>query len=244
MTESARRIIVPARLMARLDDFAEEVGLDAADIQELALAMCLPSRGDSHAAVEAQKSSDLLGRLIRGDGVELGAVRDELRGVSVAMLRMGAPRSAVAARSGVSEDLPNVSLADLPLEDTSPGYPRFTVGMSLADAPETIWASAAGYWRMKTVRYIAPSRFGMVPYVFTVDSWAKTARDRVWAAEGSLIDTESGLLKSIHGDDERRGRFQFGAVTDATKLDLRVARTLIAAPIRLGRRGTNPVIPL
>lgn len=235
---------MPARLLARLDEFAGQVGLDAADIQELSLAVCLPSLGDEHATAEATASSDLLDRLVRGDGVELEVIREELRGLSVAVFRMGAPRSAVAARTGISEDLPDIALTDLPLEDPSSGYPRFTVGMGLADPPETVWASSAGYWRMKEVEYIAPSRFGVVPFVFKVDHWQRTERGRVWAAGGSLIDTEAGLLKSIHQDQDRRGRFRFGATAEATELDLRVARTLSASPIRLGRRGTNPVIPL
>ncbi|APT90039.1 hypothetical protein CSPHI_01895 [Corynebacterium sphenisci DSM 44792] len=133
------------------------------------------------------------------------------------------------------------------------GYPRFRIGMSLADGPEDVWSSGRGYWPLTPgARYLVPSRYGWCPYVFRVpeDSWRPAREDagrrRFWATAGALIDPDAGVVRPMREPTAETGwRAVVGEpVADATEDDLRVARLIAGRTLALGPKATNPVLRL
>lgn len=245
MPQIGSRVLVNPRLALSLDHFAAEHGSDVADLVELSVT-ATGRFGDDSRHAESAAAARLLERFASDDTQSLDDIRGSLeRGVTVGILRLGAPRGAeIVYQGGVDE--PDVPLKDLPIEHLPGGYPRRSIGMMLTDSPAQVWSSARGYWRMNPTEYLAPCRYGQIPHVFRVDEWDRTDTEaaRAWARHGCWIDLDHG--EEVHLREPRPGSHahSLGRRTPATDLDLDVARTLTARPIRLGPRGTNPVIPV
>lgn len=257
------RFSVSMRSYAEAQTLAEGYGRAAFDVSEIAEAQFIAGRairlGDPHAERhlrEKRLATSLLTSVAENTAWAVSDLESQLPQAFVTALRMGPVRVSSDEQPSPTEselvdwDLIGVQFTPSGLAESGgapvhpDGYVRTRIGMSLADSPEEVWASARGYWRMSPdTEYLAPTRFGYAPYVFKTNSW-NSAGSRIWATHGSLIDTTTGTSHAMLESAGAKARWLPSVDPrgkPASQQDLAVARLITGRVIGLDRRGPNPV---
>ncbi len=253
MPQGLPRLALPHRLYRRVEETAQRWGIDPADVVELQLAAGLPpgERGAGSPSTEGRCSEGeavvatrLCSRFEAGEALELTPLAARLATHKVGLLRMG-PIVSEGVNRLKQPDAQDVPREDLPLEHPASGYPRRWIGMAVDDSPLEVWQAARGYWRAKKdLRYLVPTRFGYAPYVFKVERWAQYNATKLYAAGGWLVYPEAGSRRRLLEPEEGSHLPTLGEPELADDADLEVAGALAGRLLRLGNRGTNPVIRL
>lgn len=241
MPQGVPRIALPQRLYDHAEQTARRWGIDPADVVELQLLAGLPPASRS-AEAEVGVAAQLRARFETGEARDLGDLSERLAPHRVGLLRMG-PVVCEGVNRMKQADAQGIPREDMPLEHPDTGYPRRWIGMSVGDSPDEVWQAARGYWRVKKdLRYLVPTRFGYAPYVFKVQGWSQYNATKLYATGGWLIYPEAGARRKLVEPLEGSHLPTLGEPELADDADLEVANALSGRLLRLGNRGTNPVI--
>lgn len=233
------RMTFPHRLYKRVEIVAERWGIDPADVMELTLTAGLPTEGRK-IDDEADFTSRLCRRFEADEALDMSPLSDKLAGHKVGLLRMGPVVTEDAGRS-IKPGTDDPSLEG----ESQTGYPRAWMGMSVSDSALEVWQASRGYWRLKKdLRYLVPTRFGYAPYVFKVEDWIRYNSTKFYASSGWLIYPEAGVRRQLIEPVDGEHLCRLGEPEAAEDADLTVGQMLGNQLLRLGPRGTNPVIRL
>ncbi|NLS11122.1 hypothetical protein HGQ17_14170 [Nesterenkonia sp. MY13] len=240
---SLPRLALPHRLYGRLEQTARQWGIDAADVLELHTTALLDPQTEDEERELAQ-ATEVISRYWEGDGVELSDLQKDVGHHDVAILRMG-PVVTEAVHYGEEAEDPELPRTKFPLDQPRGGYSRRWMGMAVGDSPEEVWQAARGYWRLKpNLNYLVPSRFGYAPYVFRVGEWISFSSTKFYAGSGWLIDLDNRQRHRLLEPQQGTHLSALGDPEAAEPADLEVAAAMADQLLRLGPRGTNPVIRL
>lgn len=241
MPTSLPRIALPRRTHSRIERRASTWGIDPADVVELLAAAGL-APVDASEQQEHDRAVEIVDRFEAGEAVDPADIVPEAR-TALAVLRMG-PVTSEEFDDPRAEQVVTGPRDEFPLSSPSGGYPRRWLGMSVADTPEEVWQAARGYWRLKPdITYLVPSRLGYAPHVYRVEHWESYGETKYFAASGwwlSLEGERHRLLEPAGGSHLS----SHGAAEPGDELDRTVAAAFSERLLRLGPRGTNPVIRL
>lgn len=238
MSDSWPRQALPPRLHGRVVDLSDQRQLDPADLIELTLTAEFP---DPTISGEAEAVRTLLDRIKNGEVTPLENALAPIRDLSVLIVRMGSLRGHVT-HARMEPDTPFTNRYKLPADRYPNGFGQRWIGMSVADGPLQTWHAARGYSRTShRADYLVPTRYGHVSHLYRVTRWNRLDRNKIWAAEGHLIHPGKGTVTPITGGSTAP---RLGQSSPATADDLAVASALSGKILALGRRTTNPVIPL
>lgn len=239
MSISLPRIALSRRTHARIERRAAIWGIDPADVVELLTAAGL-APVDASEQPEHDRAVEIIDRFEAGEAVDPAHIVPEARR-SLAVLRMG-PVNSEEFDDPRAEQVVTGPRDEFPLSSPSGGYPRRWLGMSIADTPEEVWQAARGYWRLKpNITYLVPSRLGYAPHVYRVERWERYGETKYFAASGWWL-SPGGDRRRLLEPAEGAHVSSLGTVEPGDEHDRAAAAAFSDRLLRLGPRGTNPII--